>query len=54
MHINHKRGETRAKAQNYRYSDAAMNRVNQDAANVARRRAGKREAAAQSEQGGEA
>ncbi len=50
MHINHQRGETRAKAQNYRYTDAAMNRVNQDAANAARRRAGKREAA----QGGEA
>ena len=52
MHINHKRGETRAKAQNYRYTDAAMNRVNQDAANVSRRRADKLEAIAQSCEGG--
>ena len=38
MHINHRKGETRAKAQNYRYTDAARIRACQDASNTERRR----------------
>ena len=38
MKINHQRGETRSKAQEYRYTNAASNRVQQDAANTTRRK----------------
>ena len=42
MHINHRKGETRAKAQNYRYSDASRIQACQDASNTERRREDRR------------
>jgi hypothetical protein len=47
MKINHRRSETRRKAQEYRYTNAASNRINQDTANTQRRRDGRREINAQ-------
>lgn len=38
MHINHRRGESRRKAMEYPYTDAAFNRVRQDGRNAAQRR----------------
>ena len=42
--INHQRGETHRKVREYPYTDAAANRIKQDAANTSRRREGRREA----------
>lgn len=38
MHINHRRGESRRKAMEYPYTDAARHRVEQDARNAVQRR----------------
>ena len=38
MHINHRRGESRRKAMEYPYTDAARLRIEQDARNAAQRR----------------
>ena len=47
--INYQRGETRSNVQEYRYTNTAANRIKQDAANTSRRREGRREAQAQTQ-----
>jgi len=41
-HVNHRRGDTRRRAQDYPYTDATRNRIEQNARNRRERREGRR------------